>query len=223
MRDEKHHHMWRVLLFSCLLVITINFSPIQFLALLVGYLVLLYKHKFTRWVKVTLASLGQIIVIFLGLNLIATGGAYSSVEMIGNQINNFLVNLEGIIQLTQNSTAEISLIGSGLGAIESSSGYLNLIVEFGVLGTIFLLGSFFSLIILTIKKLNDFNDYLDLHVGLLSGLVSLLVLNITKPAFFNLYSILFIIFVLIIVSKTHNIFEEAIHAIYRVFHKESPL
>lgn len=223
MRDENHHHMWRVMLFSCLLIITVNFSLIYLFGLLVGYTVLLYQHKLTRWYKVTLASLLQLILIWVSISILSTGALSSPVNILLSQTQQFGQKVVNIFELINDNLELISFLGAGLGSINTQSGYLDLLVEFGISGFALLLCSFLSLIIFILSKIKKNSDYLDLHVGLLAGLISLLVINTTKPAFLNLYSILYIIFSLTIISKSQNKFKDIIRAIYRIFHAKVPL
>ncbi|PSO44007.1 MAG: hypothetical protein BRC22_03040 [Parcubacteria group bacterium QH_9_35_7] len=239
MKDEKHHHMWRLLLFLSLVVFVLNFSRSYILALAVGFIVLLFKHTWKRWFKITTYTITQALLIFIFIHFLASGGATTGLNFFEERVGSIAqpeTEKSARTRLTllpdiYKKFANRPLIGYGLGATvtieklqnktttEFDWGYFEMLIEFGIIGTMILLGVLFFLIVALIKKINHVNNYQDLHVGLLAGLISLMVINITAPALFHIYGILYIVFTAILTLKTPNIFKETIIMIYRTFHK----
>ena len=98
-------------------------------------------------------------------------------------------------------------------------GYLEMWAELGVIGALALLGLYIFTATLLIKKIKTAPDWHDFDVGLLAGIVALLVMNITLPALFHVFGILFLVFVLTVAVKQMSIFEQITIVLYRVFNK----
>ena len=244
MREEKHHYMWWTLLTLTFITFVLNFSRSYILALAIGYIVLLYKHNWKRWLKVISISIGKAVAIFVILHLLASAGTSTGLGLLEYRVSSIaepeteksaatrMMILPGI----QKKITERPLFGHGLGSkvtftntrnytkkttAEYDWGYFEMIAEFGILGTMILLGAILALMYKLFNKIQKLQDYQDLHIGLLAGLVALGVINLTSPALFHLYGILYIVFVTVITLKSQSAFDKMITSIYRIFHKKN--
>jgi len=242
MRDEKHHRMWRFLFFCGALVLALNFSRAYLLGFVVGLLILKYKHKFHRWIKTSLWSGAVLILLFISINIIASGGRSLGLEIVGIRIASFsapqvelstatrMVLLDPIFRIIK----QHPIIGSGLGAtitylhpttyeqITTHSfdwGYLEMWAELGIFGALYFLIIIGFLISELIKKIRSISDYHDFYIGLLGGVIALLVINITTPALFHVLGIFYLTFVIAFVSKPISIFDGVVTMLYRIFNK----
>ncbi|MFB6226683.1 MAG: O-antigen ligase family protein [Candidatus Paceibacteria bacterium] len=239
MKDEKHHHMWRVLLFASLLVFVLNLSRDYMLALVGGFVVLLYKHSWKRWLKVTSSTIAQALIIFIFISFIASGGQTLGMGLFEGRVSSIVQPESELSARTRmillpeiiDKYMENPIIGTGLGATlevsklgktttEFDWGYFEMLVEFGAVGSAILLGALFFLMVALIRKIHHFEEYDDLHVGLLAGLIALGIINVTEPALFHIYGILYIVFTAVITLKTPDVFEHTVIMIYRIFHKQ---
>ena len=82
---------------------------------------------------------------------------------------------------------------------------------------LFLLFLYIYAIFLLAKKIRMIPDWYDFDVGLLATLISLLIINITSPALFHVFGILYLVFALSIASGHTNIFEYIIILLYKIF------
>lgn len=242
MRDEKHHYMWRFLFFCGALVLALDFSRVYLLAFAVGLLFLKYKHKFHRWIKVSLWSLSIIALMFISINIISSGFRSFGLEIIGIRISSFaapevelstatrMVLLDPIFSIIK----QHPIIGSGLGAtviylhpatyeqVTTRSfdwGYLEMWAELGLFGGLWLLIIVGVLIFELIKKIRKLADYHDFYIGLLGGIISMLIINITTSALTHVLGIFYLAFVIAFVSKPVTIFDGVVTILYRIFNR----
>jgi len=242
MRDEMHHKLWRVFLGLSLFVLALNLSRTYMLALLVGFLVLKFRHSLKRWLTVSATAAIIFISLFVGTSLVASVGQTTGLELLG-------LRATSIVRPTQERSAVTRthlltpifahirsnpILGTGLGESISFTdpydykpvttrqfdwGYLELVAELGILGALsYLLLLFLATTELT-AKIRQLNDYHDFYVGILAGLVSLMVMTVTSPALFHVLGILLLVFVLTITMKPITIYDSVILHLYRVFHK----
>ena len=98
-------------------------------------------------------------------------------------------------------------------------GYLEMLAELGAFGTL----AFLALIVFTmsavIKKIKSAIDWQDFYVGLLAGIASLLVINITAPTLFHVFGILFFVFTIAIAMKPMDVFDHLVTTLYRIFNR----
>ena len=240
MRDEKHHIMWRILRFLAILLLVINFSRIYFLALLVGLLVLKYKHKIKFWLRESITTGVLLVIIFLGISVVSSSGQTWGWELLGVRLQSYS---NPHIEISSNTRMILlpkildkieqrPIWGEGLGVsiiytdsltyqkIKTTAldwGYLELWLELGIFGLLFLLFLYIYAIFLLAKKIRMIPDWYDFDVGLLATLISLLIINITSPALFHVFGILYLVFALSIASGHTNIFEYIIILLYKIF------
>jgi O-antigen ligase len=242
MRDERHNKMWRLLRILAILVLVLNLSRGYFLALLLGLLVLKYKHRFKKWFVESLAVCFWIAALFTGISLIASHGQTLGWEQFGIRLQSFINPTIEASSATRMMKLPIiweqikqhPLLGNGVGSTitfynsltyrqETTPyydwGYLEMLAETGIVGTIILLSIYLYAAYLLIKKIKNIPDWHDFDVGLLAGIVAFLVMNLTISALFHVFGILFLVFALTIALKQTTIFEQITTLLYRVFNR----
>lgn len=242
MKNEKHNKMWRVLLFAACLILAVNLSRIYIIALAAGWLVLLYKHSIYKWFSVGVFTLTLFITVFSGLAFLGSGGQTLGWELFGVRLASVaqpLIETSSATRMTLlnpilEKIEKNPLFGQGPGAtvtfIEPVNytevttrqfdwGYLEMITEYGVVGTILFLVITLQLVRLLIVKIEELTNYHDFHVGLLAALISMMVINITSPALFHVFGILFLIFILVIAIQHHSMFDGIVTTLYRIFNR----
>ncbi|OGH73611.1 MAG: hypothetical protein A2921_03885 [Candidatus Magasanikbacteria bacterium RIFCSPLOWO2_01_FULL_43_20b] len=242
MRAEKHNRMWWVMLILAIFILDLNLSRGYFLALAIGLLVLKYKHTWKKWFFESLSVVLLIIGIFTATHLFASGGVSPGWELLGLRVRSFA---SPEIEISTNTRMMIlpqiwekiktaPFLGGGLGSevtfLNTATyetittqhfdwGYLEMWTELGIIGGLALLGLYLFTAVLLIKKIKTAPDWHDFDVGLLAGIIALLVMNVTLPALFHVFGILFLVFVLTVAVKQMNIFEGIIAILYRIFNK----
>ena len=242
MRAEKHNKMWRVMQILLILILIFNLSRGYFLALTAGLLILKYKHTWKKWFLESLAVFILTIGIFTLVHLFASGWTSPGWELLGLRLKSFTYPE---IEISTNTRMMIlpqiwekikqaPIIGSGLGekitfmnsatyetitTLHFDWGYLEMWTELGIVGALAMIALYVFTAILLIKKIKKTPDWHDFDVGLLAGIVALLVMNITLPALFHVFGILFLVFVLTVAVKQMSIFEEITVVLYRIFNK----
>lgn len=242
MRDERHHKMWRVLYGAIALTLALNFSRGYFLALAVGALVLLYKHRWKKWLRVTAWAAAALVGIFLIINLVASGGAQTGSDLLFGRLHSIgdptteTSSATRLLLLKPIQTLILAapIFGNGLGAtityvdpnlfaeITTTSfdwGYLEMWAELGMVGGLLYLTLISVTIWEAIKKIRAVSDYHDLYVGWLAGLVGLLVINLTSPALFHVFGVLYLVSFLAFVTKPPEVFHEVVTRLYRLFNR----
>ena len=93
-------------------------------------------------------------------------------------------------------------------------------VELGIFGILTFLSLIVFIIKTLLKKIRSLADWHDFDVGLLAGLISFLIMNITSPVLSHIFGIIYIIFVLTIAMKNQpNLIEKLIDLLYRIFNR----
>ena len=167
MRDEKHNKMWRILRWFLILILVLNLSRGYFLALIVGLLVLKYKHHWHKWLRESLAVILLVGIIFSGICLIASQGKTMGWEQFGIRLTSLVKPRIEVSSATRMITlpviwgviAKQPILGVGLGnsitfynpityqtqtAPHSDWGYLDMWAELGLLGALAFVGLIFS-------------------------------------------------------------------------------
>jgi len=242
MRAEKHNNMWRVMLVLSIIILVLNLSRGYFLALGVGLLVLKYKHKWTRWLRGTLGIILLTLVIFSGIHFMASGGQSMGLELFGIRLKSFTqpqieISTDTrmmILPYIMQTIRQHPIWGVGLGAtitfINSNTyeslttlhfdwGYLEMWTELGLPGSILLVFLYGLVAFMLIKKIKAIPEWHDFDVGLLAGIVSLLIMNITIASLFHVFGILFLIFTLTIATKYTAIFDRTTAVLYQIFNR----
>lgn len=243
MRNEKHHKMWRLLLILAVITLVLNLSRGYFLALAAGLLVLKYKHKWHRWFTVSAATLGLTLLLFISINLLASQGKILGLELFGIRMASItqpqieisaatrLMILPKILEIIKTHP----ILGTGVGSSvtyfntliydevttrQFDWGFLQMWVELGLFGMLSFLGLVAFTIFKLINKIRQYTDYHDFDVGLLGGLIAFLVMNVTAPALFHIFGIIYLIFALTIALKNKDdLFQQLINLLYRIFNR----
>lgn len=242
MRDEKHNKMWRILRWFLILILVLNLSRGYFLALIVGLLILKYKHCWRKWLRESLAVILLIGVIFSGISLIASQGKTMGWEQFGIRVMSLtqpkieistatrMMKLPAILTVIK----QHPILGVGVGSTftfyngmtyqpETTPhydwGYLELWAELGLFGALAFIGLYVFTAYLLVKKIKNIPDWHDFDVGLLAGLIAFLIMNITIAALFHVFGIFFLIFALSIALKYTTIFDQTTTLLYRVFNR----
>lgn len=242
MRDEKHNKMWRIFRWLAILILVLNLSRGYILALLVGLLVLKYKHKFKNWFVESFKTCFWVVFIFTGISLLASGGKTLGWEQLGVRVQSLIKPTIEISAATRMIKLPIILeqitahpvFGVGLGSTitfynsltaltETTAhydwGYLEMWNEMGIFGALLLLALYIYTAGLLIKKIKTIPDWHDFDVGLLAGIVAFLIMNITIAALYHVFGIFFLIFALSIALKYTAIFDQTTTLLYRVFNR----
>ncbi len=212
-KDPKNKMLW-ALQFCSAFILALNFSRIYFLALVIGLLILAIKQNFKQWLTVSAITGLTVLLIFSVTNFVTSQGQSSGLGLLGLRLGGSVAptaDVSGAIRLAilPDAVHQIRarpLLGSGLGAtityIDPATklnvtrtqfdwGYLELLVELGIVGT------FFFLILIAILFKQTFQSYLatksSLPLGLFAGGITLLIINITTPALFHGFGILYFV------------------------------
>lgn len=224
--DLKNKKLW-FYLSSSLFILALNFSRIYFLALAVGFLVLAFKHSGKKWLIVSGSSAVVLLSIFFTTHLIASRGQSSGLELLGLRLGGTTApnsDVSGAIRLAvlPDAIRQIKAepwLGSGLGATISYTdptskelvtrtqfdwGYLEMLAELGIIGTLIYFIFFFIVLNQTKKAAYASQSSEPLIRGLFAGTISLLVTNITTPALFHGFGMLYLVVIIVITTKTKN-------------------
>jgi len=222
-RQTKNTKLW-ILMICVLAVLALNFTRIYILGLVTGLLILFYRENLKKWLAVSAITLACLLVIFCSLHLITSRGQSVGLELLGLRVAGVqtpvsdpsgairLALLPDIFRTIKNSP----LLGSGLGTTvtyidpvtkekltrtQFDWGYLEMIAELGIIGTlaylIFLLTILYNL---TRTTYNDpaASEHYPLGRGLLAGAVALFVINITTPALFQGFGVIYFVFIILV-------------------------
>ncbi|MBD3311201.1 MAG: hypothetical protein GF349_01735 [Candidatus Magasanikbacteria bacterium] len=242
MRDEHHHKMWRILLFLSIIILVLNLSRSFLLALFVGLLILKYKHIASRWFIVSCTTIGLVVLIFTSFSIVSSNGKTLGWELFGVRLASLaspkietssatrMIILPSILE----QISENPMLGNGLGSsftyLNPNSndytttgqydwGYLEMLAELGVIGSIILLAIYIFSTTRIINKIKFVSDWHDFYVGSLAAIIAMLVINITTPALFHTFGIIFIVLILSLALKPANIFEKLVTTLYRIFNR----
>ncbi|OGH61885.1 MAG: hypothetical protein A2848_02360 [Candidatus Magasanikbacteria bacterium RIFCSPHIGHO2_01_FULL_50_8] len=211
--DKK---LW--LLLSCsLLVVMLNFTRIYFVALAVGALFLLYHTPWKQWIKTASLTLAVSLLIFFSFHFVASRGASFGLDLIVGRAAGVRApssDVSGAIRMAMlpdifRTITARPWLGSGLGTtvsyrdpttqlIETRTqfdwGYFEMIAELGIFGTL----AYLFLLIVILRKGTRSAVAVDSSVvhGLLAGAIALFIVNITTPALFQGFGVLYFVFLI---------------------------
>lgn len=224
--NSKNKKLW-LLVIPTSVVLVLNFSRIYFVALAVGMLILAIKNSFKKWFTVSALVTTCVLTFFSSFYLFASRGNSLGLELLGLRIGgttNPNEEVSGAIRLAilPKAIEKIQshpIIGSGLGTTITYTdpatkaqvtrtqfdwGYHEVLAELGIVGTIIFL--FFLLSIVFSLGRNIYTssaqkENLPLLRGLFAGAISLFVINITTPALFQGFGILYFVLLLILLQQ----------------------
>lgn len=227
--EYKNKLLWFLMLASTF-VLTLNFSRIYFLALAVGLLALAIKQPLKWWFTVSSAVVLSIFFTFTSLFFIASHGNSFGLELIGLRAGGAAApqsEASGAIRMAILPDAIQKIqqhpwIGNGLGTtitytdpVSEKSvtrtqfdwGYLEMLAELGIIGSLIFI--FFVVVVLyRIFQLAYIKKYMlnkksPLLRGLLAGAVSLFVINLTTPALFQGFGVLYFVGLAVVTYSIH--------------------
>ncbi len=209
-------------LMACSLVsLTLNFTRMYFIALAVGALVLLYRTSWKRWLAVAATTFTLAALIFFSLHFIASRGQTIGLELLGIRVAGIHApetDPSGAIRiaLLPDIFRHIKmhpLLGSGLGTkisyldptthtaqtrTQFDWGYFEMITELGALGTVAYIALLGTITYNFARITRAHEPYAHIARGFLAGAVALCIINITTPALFQGFGVLYFVFLLVI-------------------------
>lgn len=229
--NPKSKKFW-LLLIPTSIVLVLNFSRIYFVALAVGMLVLAIKNSFKKWFVVSTLVTACVLGLFSSFYFAASRGNSLGLPLLGLRIGGTTspsAETSGAIRLAILPKAIEKIkshpwIGSGLGTAitytdpttkESVTrtqfdwGYHEVLAELGIVGTFIFLFFLVSLIfslgkIIYISSPFSQDPNLPLLQGLFAGAISLFIINITTPALFQGFGILYFVLLLLIIQQSNQ-------------------
>jgi len=219
-KDIKNKTNW-FLTSALMLMLIMNMSRIYFLALALGLLFLALKNNFKKWFQVSFLFFIIFTVLFFSLSFISSNFKSTGLSLVGVKIASVQKPKEDIsanirLAMLPDIKEKINThpyFGSGLATQVSYEdpvtkkmvsrtqfdwGYLEMLAELGIVGSIifliFILTILYYLAKLTYKEKNP------LFQGLFAGALSLFVINLTTPALFQGFGILYFVFIMKIIS-----------------------
>ncbi len=228
--DLKNKKLWFLLIPSSI-VLVLNFSRIYFVALAVGMLILAIKNSFKKWFVVSTLVTACVLGLFSSFYFAASRGNSLGLELLGLRIGgttNPNEETSGAIRLAilPKAIEKIKshpIVGSGLGTTITYTdpatkaevtrtqfdwGYHEVLAELGIVGTIIFLFFLLSIIFSLGKcaytsSLREAKD-IPLLRGLFAGAISLFVINITTPALFQGFGILYFVLLLLLLKQNYS-------------------
>ena len=211
-----------ILLLSAL-ILALNLSRTYFLALLIAFLALKYKHHWKEWLKVSFISAALIFALFTSVHLIVSGGN-PGWDLLGLRFGSIA---RPVLEESAGTRAALlrpiwemikihPIIGTGLGAALTFThpttgeilttrhfdwGYLELWAELGLVGIILFMTLLARVGKVLIEKIRQTSDYHNFYVGLLGALVALAVMNVTAPVLFHVLGIVALVGVITVTTK----------------------
>lgn len=227
LKQPKNLKLWVLNLIS-IFILTLNFTRIYWIALAVGFIVLGYKQNLKQWITISVLTLLAIPIIFCSIHFISSGGQSIGLELLGLRINGLSApqtDISGAIRLLMlpdiyKTIKNRPWLGSGFGATityidpltnttayrtQYDWGYFEMIIKLGIVGTIIFLTFMFVILSklarIAYKQSSNTEADKTLAKGLLAGAGALLIANVTTPALFQGFGILYIVFIIVFISR----------------------
>lgn len=216
--DKK---LWALMCCS-LLVLALNFTRIYFLALITGVLCLFVRASWKNWIKVSGITAIAFTLLFFSVHFVASRGQSVGLELLGVRVSGISApesDPSGVIRLALlpdilHTIKKNPLLGSGLGTTATyidpltkatmtrtqfDWGYLEMVAELGIIGTI----AYLFLLATIIYNFARGSDS-PLARGLVAGAIALFVVNITTPALFQGFGVLYFAFLAAFKDQTRE-------------------
>ena len=224
--QKKNKKLW-IYMALALFVLILNFSRIYFVGLFLGFFILLFKNSFKQWFFVSVCTTILFISLFAVTSFVSSRGNSFGLELFGIKMNGTVTpnsDVSGAIRLAILPDAIASIkahpwFGSGLAATvtyidpvtklsvtrtQFDWGYLEVLAELGIVGTTLFLLFLFS-ILFSLLKLLKTKNMSQTHVaflrGIFAGAISLFIFNLTMPALFHGFGVLYFVFLLVVIQK----------------------
>jgi hypothetical protein len=215
--NTKRMLYWSLIVLT-ITILLVNFTRIYFLAGIVGALVLLSGAHIKTWIRTTLICIAMSIMIFMSILFVASRGDIIGAELIGMKAASITTPQTDVSAATRlliwpkavEKLQAHPLLGSGLATsvtiidpvtqlpttrTQFDMGYVEMMTELGIIGTLI-----YILLILHIacklwqygqKKSTDPFDS-RISIGLCAGIAGLSIVNLTTPALFQGYGVVFL-------------------------------
>ncbi|MBI2436636.1 MAG: O-antigen ligase family protein [Candidatus Magasanikbacteria bacterium] len=223
LNKQKDTNRWIILgiLFSILIV---DFTRIYFIAMALGFMILAFKYSFSRWLKISTISLVVFLLLLMSISFMSSRFNSIGLELVGlkiSQISAPQTDLSGAIRMAMlpdifATIQQNPLLGSGLATMVTYQdpmtkelvsrtqfdwGYFEMIAELGILGTLI----FLIFIVLILKTVANLAYRIEIkkrpfYIGLFVGGISLFIINITSPALFQGFGILYLVYLMTLKS-----------------------
>jgi O-antigen ligase len=230
MGAKKHRGFWYGLLAACAIILALNFSRAYLLGVLFGFFFLLRRHSLPQWLPVFGATCGLIVLAFMGTHLAVSGGSSLGLGHVSSRFGAIVgaaadesvskrrLRLGPSIELIKESP----VFGHGLGAtiqyydasaggfIQTSHldwGYLEIWAELGLVGSAIYVFFISLLLMYAWRRIDEAFAKRDLFVGIFGALVCLLVMHMFTPSLFHSLGMLFLVFVVVVLTQPLSILE----------------
>lgn len=246
MKAEKHHWIWWTLHALLTLKLTLNFSRGYLLALLIGLIILIIKHKPLQWLKISSYTVVLYLLIFVSLHTISSGFTNPGFDELGLRTTSIaqpeaelssatrMMLLPAILQQIEQQPiwgrglgSEVTFFHDDTKRYETTRqydwGYFELLAELGIVGTLLYLGLLIGVSGTIVRRIFQLHDYHDFYVGLLAACVALAVMHITAPILTHVFGILSVAFITLIITKPVSVFDQFVIFLYQLFHKKKPV
>jgi len=223
--------LWWLLFFASSFIFITNFTRIYFLAYIIGLCVLAYRYSFKRWFISSLFIGISIMLIFFSTHFIASRGQDIGLSLLGLKVAQSTQaepDMSSAVRmaLLPNIFSTIRthpIRGSGLGTevqyndpisnkivsrTQFDWGYFEMIAELGLIGfmicILFLLNIAYYLFLCAYKA-NLNVKKIPLLRGLFAGFISLFIINITTPALFQGFGVLYVVLLLFVIINQKDL------------------
>jgi O-antigen ligase len=200
------NNFYLILLLLSGLIFSLNISRAYILGLLFGLLILKYKNAWAGWLKIFIFNVLIIFSLFTVINIASSAGATNGWEILGLNFGGITapkteISTQNRIELLApiiNMIKTSPIIGQGLGQSVINEkintrhfdwGWLEIWVKWGLAGLLF---SVFLLIFLLKNIWRQIKNQA-LYLGLAAGILAMMLINVTTPALFHVFGILYFI------------------------------
>ncbi len=210
----KKRALW-YLIIPLLIILLLDLSRAYILCTIVGYFFLFRKSYAKDWLLVGLISCGIGITLFLLLNLSASAGRSTGIELLTNRISSFSTpSIEestytrmAILPYAWEAITEHPLFGHGLGTAitfpnplsgiqittrQIDWGILELWIELGLFGLVSMLLLVSAIVYALYQHIRFAHHNRSVDRGIIAALLTLCVLTIFGPGLFHVYGVLFL-------------------------------
>jgi hypothetical protein len=202
LKYKQNFYLYLLILSSA--IMALNISRAYFLGLIIGLLLLKYQNNWLDWLKILCLNFLIILALFTAFNIISssntdTGWAILGLKFGGITAPQTEISSQNRMELLKPIAVMIKdapLLGQGLGQSIITEkintrhfdwGYFEMWIKWGLLGLLWSL----TMLGLLSKKIWTKIKNQNIYLGILSGAVALAVINITTPALFHVFGILY--------------------------------
>ena len=188
------------------LIFSLNISRAYILGLLLGLLILKYKNSWRSWFKILILNILIIFSIFTIINIVSSQGADNGWGILGIKFSGITapqteVSSQSRMELLPpivDMIKDAPILGQGLGQSVITDeintrhfdwGWFEIWIKWGLAGLLFTL----ILLGFLMKRVFEQTKNQELYLGLLASVLAIMLINITTPAIFHIFGILYFI------------------------------